>query len=165
MTTYLNTVCANLPSERWFIKWLYWDTHKCPGTFPKLLVLKNLGGNDIGVGPNRWTPQRIATKLIQICWHFHNVGNNVSLVLVEPRNYFSDAYHKHYRKEADAVNRHLKRYSWHTEAPYHTINFSAVPFQRSHTIDGTHFRPVAIQHIIAKFRNVILWQKEQFDNL
>ena len=123
-----------------------------------------LGGNDIGVGPNRWKPQQIATKLIEICWHFHNLGNAVSLVLIEPRNYFSDVYHKHYRNQADGVNRRLKRYSWHTEAPYHTINFSAVPFQRSHTIDGTHFRPLAIQHIIAKFKNAILWQKQKFDN-
>ena len=49
-----------------------------------------LGGNDIGVGPKRWTPQRIATNLINISWNFHNKGNAVSLVLIEPRNYFSD---------------------------------------------------------------------------
>ena len=132
-------------------------------TWPHQHTIIFMGGNDIGVGPNRWSPQRIATFLIRICWNFKDFGNTVSLVLIEPRTYFSDYVHNLYHKQAEKINRRLKRYSQHSEAPYHTINFNAVPFQQGHTIDGTHFRPITVQHIISKLQNAILWQKQKFD--
>ena len=122
-----------------------------------------MGGNDIGVGPQRWSAERIATALIHFCWLFKDLGSTVSLVLIEPRTYFADYIHNNYRRQDEKINRRLKRYSRHSQAPYHTINLNTAPFRQGHTGDSTHFRPITVQHIISKMQNAILWQKEIYD--
>ena len=122
-----------------------------------------IGGNDIGIGPLRQSVDQISTNLIQLCWHFHSSGSTVSLVLIEPRTFPVRAVHKNYKSQADRINRKLKRYARHSQAPYHTINLNATPFREGHTGDGTHFNAATSQHIIAKMQNAILWQKDLYE--
>ena len=112
-----------------------------------------LGGNDI---PSM-SAGDIAQELIALARRFVALGQDVALVLIEPRQYtgFSQEYADTYRVEMIRVNRKLKRLTQRNRACYSLINYTASPYQTGHNLDGVHFTPLCQAYIKSKMLNCI----------
>ena len=107
-----------------------------------------IGGNDIPSMPAK----DIAEELIALARRFAALGQDVALVLIEPRKYtgFSQEYADQYNLELIRVNRKLKRLTQRQRACYSLINYTASPYHTGHTLDGVHFTPLCKAYIKAK---------------
>ena len=107
-----------------------------------------LGGNDIPSMPAK----DIAEELIALARRFAALGQDVTLVQIEPRTYtgFSQEFADQYNVEMIRVNRKLKRLTQRQRACYSLINYTASPYHVGHTLDGVHFQPLCKAYIKAK---------------
>ena len=121
-----------------------------------------MGGNDIPSMP----ADDIASQLKALARRFVDLGQDVTLVLIEPRTYtgFSQEYADNYNVEMLRVNRRLKRDTKRLKACYSLINYTASPYQEGHTLDGVHFRPLCKAHIKAKMVGCIKHHIENPDH-
>ena len=116
-----------------------------------------MGGNDIP----QMSAGDIAQQLIALAGRFVALGQDATLVLIEPRQYtgFSQEYADNYKLEMLRVNRKIKRKTQRNTACYTLINYTASPYQTGHRLDGVHFTPLCQAYIKAKMINCILHHK------
>ena len=116
-----------------------------------------LGGNDIFHMP----ADDIAKQLIALAGRFVALGQDATLVMIEPRQYtgFSKEYAEKYKVEMLRVNRKIKRKTQRNTACYTLINYTAAPYQTGHRLDGVHFTPLCQAYISLKMINCMLHHK------
>ena len=122
-----------------------------------------LGGNDIDIYPRAPTAEDLATQLIDLCRHFHALGQTNHLCEIEPRQYSHPPLQSAYNKIQHNVNRRLVRYARNNGHLYMPMHFNTRLYSEGHGRDGVHFTYTIKEHITDKMVHAIMYARERYD--